>query len=64
MDKFFLLTYTSVKFDGIRREKHAWFCGEEALRRFVENEKRKDIDFEVDLAIEILSYRFIQDVSV
>lgn len=59
MDKYFLLTYTSIDYDGFRHSHHAWFATEERMLQFVGEQKEKQIAFEVDLAIEILSHREI-----
>lgn len=56
MDKYFLLTYTKLGYDGLRHLYHAWFATERELRTFVE----RSGDVEVDLAIEILSSRKIE----
>lgn len=58
MDKFFLLTYTSIGADGYRHVRHAWFETEEAMKEFVTDASSEEI--EVDLAIEILSHRIIE----
>lgn len=59
MDKFFLLTYTCIDYDGLRRLHHAWFATEEDMKSFIKEYKEKDAAFEMDLAIEILSHREI-----
>lgn len=56
MDKYFLLTYTKLGYDGLRHLYHAWFATERELRTFVERLG----DVEIDLAIEIFSYRQIE----
>lgn len=56
MDKYFLLTYTKPGYDGLRHLYHAWFATEKELRAFVERAG----DVEIDLAIEIFSYRQIE----
>lgn len=58
MDKFVLLTYTSIAKDGLRRWGHAWFSTEEEMKLFLEKEAEQEI--EVDVAIEILSHREIE----
>lgn len=59
MDKFFLLTYTANGYDGMRHSYHSWFENEDAMKEFVENERKAGKDIEVDLAVEILSHREI-----
>ena len=59
MDKFFLLTYTYIEYDGMRRSHHAWFATEESMKQFVREYTKKEVSFETDLAIEILSHREI-----
>lgn len=59
MDKFFLLTYTCIGYDGFRHMKHAWFKSEAELRTFVEICKEQGKKPEIDLAIEIEAYREI-----
>lgn len=56
MDKYFLLTFTECQYDGFMHSRHAWFETENALREYVETH----VGIEVDLAIEILSYRDIK----
>ncbi len=56
MDKYFLLTYTKLGYDGFWHSYYAWFVTEEELRRFVEKAGR----IEIDLAVEILSCRKIE----
>lgn len=58
MDKFILLTYTCIGQDGYRHSGHAWFESEEAMRAFVAESEAEEL--EVDLAVEILSYREIE----
>lgn len=60
MDKFFLLTYTCIDYDGFRHSHHAWFESEMSMQQFIREYKEKDVEFETDLAIEILSHREIQ----
>lgn len=57
MDKFILLTYTCIGFDGYRHSGHAWFATKEEMVQFINYSKKKEL--EVDLAIEILTYREI-----
>lgn len=59
MDKFFLLTYTCIGYDGFRHSGHAWFASEEKMRAFVKEYMAKDNGMEIDLSIEILSHREI-----
>ncbi len=59
IDKFFLLTYTCIGYDGFRHSCHAWFATEEKLRSFVEDCRAKKNGIEIDLSIEILSHREI-----
>ena len=60
MDKFFLLTYTCIGYDGFRHAHHAWFETETQMKQFIEEYKEKGVAFETELAIEILSHREIQ----
>lgn len=60
MDKFFLLTYTYIGHDEMRHMGHAWFETEQNMREFVETMCRDGKEPEVDLALEILSYREIK----
>lgn len=57
MDKFILLTYTSIGADGYRHSRHAWFETEEDMCAFIRKSEKAEI--EVDLAIEILACREI-----
>lgn len=59
MDKFFLLTYTCIGYDGLRHMGHAWFENEEDMKDFVKSSEQEGKEIEVDLAIEILSHREI-----
>ena len=60
MDKFFLLIYTCIGYDGFRHEYPAWFETEEEMRSFAETQKKKDRRMEVELSIEILSHRTVE----
>lgn len=60
MDKFFLLIYTAVGYDGYRHSCHAWFETEEELRAFATGDNAKKTELETELAIEILSHRDIE----
>ena len=60
MDKFFLLTYTCIGYDGLRHLGHAWVETEHEMRAFAEAACKDDREMEVDLAIEILSHREIE----
>lgn len=57
MDKFYLLTYTCVGYDGFRHSCHAWFETEDQMRCFAEKCRAKNDGMEIDLSIEILSHR-------
>lgn len=59
MDKFFLVTYNGIGWDGFYHSCHAWFRTEEELRSFVEQCREKNVKLEIDLAIEIVSHRMI-----
>ena len=59
MDKQFLLTYTCIGYDGFRHERIAWFSSEEEMKDFLKKSEEKGELPEVDMAIEILSYRNI-----
>jgi hypothetical protein len=63
MDKLFLLTYTCIAFDGFRRERTAWFASEDEMRVFLNKSAEKGEQPEVDMAIEILSYRTIEGLD-
>ena len=56
MDKYFLLIYTDIGYDGLRHSYHAWFQTEEELRRFEQADCRR----ERELAVEILSCRVLE----
>lgn len=58
MDKFILLTYTCIGTDGYRHSGHAWFATKEEMLQFIDRSAEKKI--EVDVAIEILSYKEIE----
>ena len=60
MDKFFLLTYTSIDYDGFRHSHHSWFDSEEGMMKFIRECMDKNVGFEKDLAIEILSHREVK----
>ncbi len=60
LDKMFLLTYTAEGGDGFSHSCHAWFRTEDELRAFVQGEKDRGVNPEVDLALEILDYRPIE----
>ena len=57
LDKQFLLTYTSIGYDGLRHLYHAWFATEVQMREFIKGLQKKDVELEIDQAIEILKYR-------
>lgn len=59
MDKLFLLSYAGKGYDGLLHLRHAWFGTEEELKAFVRESERKNDNIEVNLAIEILSWRII-----
>lgn len=59
MDKFFLLIYTWIGYDGLRHSCHSWFGTEQEMREFSESSEAKQKEIEVELAIEILSHREI-----
>ena len=59
MDKLFLLTYTCIGYDGFRHERIAWFSSEGEMKDFLKKSEEKGELPEVDMAIEILSYRNI-----
>lgn len=59
MDKFFLLTYTCIGYDGFRHMQHGWFETEADMRAFVAACERQGKKPEIDMAIEILSCRRI-----
>ena len=59
MDKLFLLTYTCIGYDGFRHERTAWFSSESEMKDFLKKSEEKGELPEVDMAIEILSYRNI-----
>lgn len=59
MDKFFLVTYTCTGYDGFRHSCHSWFETEEEMRAFVRAARARGNDMEVELSIEIVTYRKI-----
>lgn len=59
LDKRYLLCYTELDEDRIRRSRHAWFLTEEELRRFLEKRSRER-DAQTELAVEILRYRELE----
>lgn len=63
MDKLFMLTYTCIGYDGFRHERVAWFSSEAEMREFLSKSKDKGELPEVDMAIEILSYRNLDDIG-
>lgn len=63
MDKLFMLTYTCIGIDGFRHERTAWFASENEMREFLNKSKDKGELPEVDMAIEILSYRNLDDIG-
>ena len=63
MDKLFLLTYTCIGYDGYRRERIAWFSSEDEMKVFLKKSTEKGEQPEVDMAIEILAYRSIDDIE-
>lgn len=63
MDKLFLLTYTCIGYDGFRHERTAWFSSEGEMKVFLNKSAEKGEQPEVDMAIEILSYRSIDDIE-
>ena len=56
MDKYFLLFYTDIGYDGLRHSYHAWFQTKEELLAFEQADCRR----ERELAIEILRCRILK----
>lgn len=61
--KLFLLTYTCIGYDGFRHERTTWFSSEAEMKVFLNKSAEKGEQPEVDMAIEILSYRSIDDIE-
>lgn len=59
LDKKVLLCYTDVGADGVRHSFSAWFRSERELHLFV-RQKRKQMTFQDDFAIEIKNCRSIE----
>lgn len=59
LDKMFLLIYTCIGFDGMRHSRHAWFLTEEKMKSFVMTNRESRAGFEIELSLEILSYRTV-----
>ncbi len=59
LDKRYLLCYTELDRDRIRRSRHAWFLTEAELRSFLE-ERSGEQKAETELAVEILRYRTLE----
>ena len=56
MDKYFLLIYTDIGYDGLRHSYHAWFQTKEELLAFEQADCRR----ERELAIERLRCRILK----
>ncbi len=59
LDKRYLLCYTELDEDKIRRSRHAWFLTEEELWQFLKERDAKKLA-ETELAVEILRYRELE----
>lgn len=59
LDKRYLLCYTELDENKVRRSRHAWFLTEEELRLFLE-ERIREKKAETELAVEILRYREVK----
>lgn len=59
LDKRYLLCYTELDENRIRRSHHAWFLTESELRRFLEK-RSGEKETETELAVEILHYRELE----
>ena len=59
LDKRYLLCYTELDEDKIRRSHHAWFLTEAELCRFLK-ERSGEKETETELAVEILHYRELE----
>lgn len=59
LDKRYLLCYTELDEDRIRRSRHAWFQTEDELRLFFEK-RSGEKEAETELAVEILRYRELE----
>lgn len=57
MDKLFLLIYVRKGRDGCYHAYPAWFQTEKELEKFLQKERRKNRELEIDLALEIYRYR-------
>lgn len=63
IDKFFMLTYTSIGYDGFRHERIAWFSSEDEMKVFLNKSKENGEQPEMDMAIEILEHRRLDNME-